>query len=532
VSAVTSDPSIPLQILAGPGSGKTRVLTSRIVHIIEHHGILPNEICAVTFTNKSATEMKVRLTASIDPERTSQLILGTFHATCARYLRRYASHIGLPNNFTVQDASDSQKLVKSILSSFSEQLESLEAKLDAKSCLDMIGKGKSMGKTPMSMEREAKVERNPVTLMVSRIYAEYESRMKATDALDFEDLLLRGAELFRQEPWVLKSIKHIFVDEFQDTNVTQYGLLKLFAKSSGCVTIVGDPDQSIYGWRSADIENLSHMAKDFPKTKVILLEDNFRSTGAILAASYAIISQDQTRHAKGLIPFHGSGSPVVLKRCATEETEASFLASEIKRLKICTGLEWSDFSVLLRYGALSRPIEQAFQRAGIPNRMAAGHKFFDRVEIKTVLGYLQLADNPNFSPAFARVVNVPKRGIGEKTLDNIISSAQAANVSPIKLSRRGKCTVKISTAARSSLDQFLKVVDKLKKLADEGKTVGELIEVLLKEVDFEKHWKDDKWEDRLENIMELVCFDSPRLVCSLPSSSILTFPPSSAWPFS
>ncbi|KAL7417167.1 P-loop containing nucleoside triphosphate hydrolase protein [Mrakia frigida] len=504
--AVTSDPSLPTQILAGPGAGKTRVLTSRIVHIIEHHGILPNEICAVTFTNKSANEMKERLISSIGSERTSKLILGTFHSLCARYLRCYGSRIGLPNNFTIQDTADGKKLVKFILSSgtLSSKLKPMGLELDAGSTLDKIGKAKSKGITHAMMQTEGRREGDSVKVMVSEVFAEYENEMRLANALDFEDLLLRGVELFEREPKVTRSLKHIFVDEYQDTNVTQYNLLKLLAKASGCVTVVGDPDQSIYGWRSADIGNLSNMKRDFPETQIVLLEDNFRSTGSILTASLDVINQDLTRHPKGLVPFHPRGHRVVCERFANGEEEARFIATEIGRVKVSTGMDWSDFAILLRYRAMSRSIEYYLTQAGIPYRMVAGSKFFDRAEIKIVLAYLQIADNPSFLPAFNLVANVPKRRLGPAALRKILLASKEAGVTPFDTHLY---TPPLSTDADRHFRDFIGVVDKLRSLAEEGASVSQLIYALLRSVDLEEHWK-DTWEDRLDNIMELVNYSA------------------------
>ncbi|KAJ8483033.1 hypothetical protein ONZ45_g14752 [Pleurotus djamor] len=404
-SAVHHPPHIPLQILAGPGSGKTRVLTSRIAHLILHHAIPSASICAVTFTNKAANEMKERLTKLLGAEQTRTLKLGTFHALCASFLRKYASLVGLSNNFSVCDADESKKIISRLLKPYKTFLDAKDITLKEGTVLSMISKHKYKGftatevlselRTPPSVVSEkenitaqskSKTRSTEIDHVVAEVYREYEKALRKSNSLDFDDLLLFGLELFKHHKKSLIWCKHVLVDEFQDTNSIQYELMKTIANSaSECLTVVGDPDQSIYGWRSADVTNLAKMRKDFAQTESVLLEENYRSTASILKASLAIVAQ-------------------------------AFIASEIKRLTAQMGgvLTWKDFAILLRFNALSRAIESALQRVGIPCRILGGHRFFERAEIKDLLAYLQLVDNPHFSPAFIRAINVPARGIGEK----------------------------------------------------------------------------------------------------------------------
>lgn len=280
-------------------------------------------------------------------------------------------------------------------------------------------------------------------------------------------------KLFKKAPKIIAKCRHILVDEFQDTNTTQYELMKLFAQASGGVTVVGDPDQSIYGWRAAEIENLQHMRRDFPGTEAVYLEENYRSTGSILAASLAIVSQDDKRIAKGLYTSHAEGLPVTLKPLPNPSLEASYIAEEIKRQIAYSGgmLNHGDFAILLRYNALSRPIEVALQREGIPNRLMGGHKFFERMEVKDLLAYLQLADNPGFQPAFIRSVNVPKRSMGDKSVQDLLAAARAKKISAMQLAEEIVGGVEQAKAGlKKNLTSFVRVIWKLREMAAEVST--------------------------------------------------------------
>ncbi|KAH7915664.1 P-loop containing nucleoside triphosphate hydrolase protein [Hygrophoropsis aurantiaca] len=522
---VQHSPNGPLQILAGPGSGKTKVLTSRIAFLIMHHGLSPSSICAVTFTNKAANEMRARLVKLIGKDRTAQVRMGTFHSICALFLRKHATSVGLDGNFTICDADESKKLISNLLKSHKDFLTSKDISLKEGTVLSMISKAKAKGQGPddlipqkLHAAKTAQRTMSPIQDDIQRIVAEiykcYEKTLRQSNSLDFDDLLVFGVKLFSQHPGLARWCHHVLVDEFQDTNTTQYELMRCIAAANQCVTVVGDPDQSIYGWRSAEIANLAKMRNDFANVSQIFLEQNYRSTGSILAASIAMISQDKSRIPKTLRTTHSLGPRPVLRPFPSEHDEASFIAYEIKRLVAQTGgmLTYGDFVVLLRYNAISRSIESALQKERIPNRILGGHKFFERAEIKDLLAYLQLVDNPQFEPAFSRAINIPSRGIGEKSLAEILSRATKLNISPLAVIER-ICDSKIpdlKVSVKRKASPFIAIVRTLKKLAAKRTSPADLITHLLKLTDYEDHLKRTQpdWDTRWENVQELINFAS------------------------
>ncbi|AUB27794.1 DNA helicase II/ATP-dependent DNA helicase PcrA [Cryptococcus neoformans] len=517
LKAVTANPSIPLQILAGPGSGKTRVLTCRVAYLVQHHKYSPNEIVAVTFTNKSANEMRKRLQKLLGDQQADQLVLGTFHATCVKYLRRYGKLIDLSNNFVIADAEDCKKIMSGILKNRKAALDEASMSLKEGVVLSEISKAKAKGEPPEAMVIRAAQNKNASTntlAVIADLYEEYQLALTEANSLDFDDLLLYALRLFKEAPRVVENIRHILVDEFQDTNATQYELLKRFAKAHKGVSVVGDPDQSIYGWRSAEIENLNKMTKDFPGVEAIYLEENYRSTGSILDAAHAIVSQDRQRIQKNLFTSHPKSTPVTLKVFSTPVIEASFISAEIKRLIAYSGglLRYDDFAILLRYNALSRVIESSLQKDSIPNRIVGGHKFFERMEIKDLLAYLQLADNPGFNPAFVRVVNVPKRSIGDKTLTDILNTAKSMKLSPMELCERvtdgETIPTNIKPGVKKSLANFVGVIRKLRRAADGGASVADLIKMIIEKVNYEDYLRTSQpdWDSRWENVKELISY--------------------------
>ncbi|THH15698.1 hypothetical protein EW146_g4817 [Bondarzewia mesenterica] len=451
---------------------KEEVLTSRIAYLILRHSIPPSAICAVTFTNKAANEMKQRLIKMIGKEQASELKMGTFHALCVLFLRMNAKLVALKNNFTICDADESDSTVVS-----------------------MIAKAKSKGETPEEMKsatesKKKDVPRDQVSLIVADIYREYQRTLKKNNCLDFDDLLVYGVKLFKKHPKVVSWCCHILVDEYQDTNTMQYELMRSIAGRHHCATIVGDPDQSIYGWRSADVTNLQNMQRDFPATSQILLEENYRSTGSILAISSAIVSEDKSRIPKSLRTSHPDGTRPTLHSFLTEEIQASFMALEIKRLVASSGgmLGCNDFAILLRFNALSRVIETALRRESIPHKILGGQKFFERQEIKDLLAYLQVIDNSLYTPAFMRIINVPPRGVGEKSVAEILSRAEQIKSSP--------------------LDVVERIFDS--KIPDIKPPLKHLLRHLLDLICYEDYLRKTQpdWESRWENVQELINFAS------------------------
>ncbi|KAF8839623.1 UvrD-helicase-domain-containing protein [Paxillus ammoniavirescens] len=523
---VEHPPALPLQILAGPGSGKTRVLTSRIAYLVLHHGIDPSSICAVTFTNKAANEMRTRLVKLLGKDKTNQIKLGTFHSICVLFLRKYGYLIGVEKNFTICDADESKKMVGKLLKTHEDFMASKDMTLKEGAVLAMISKAKAKGETPegVRLKTAKSAVSNVQTFkqtafadvqqVFADVYRDYQTFLRQSNSLDFDDLLVFGVELFSKHPRHTKWCHHILVDEFQDTNTIQYELMCCIASMNKCITVVGDPDQSIYGWRSAEVKNLARMQNDFTNVKQVFLEHNYRSAGSILAASMSIISQDNSRIPKTLRTSRPLGPRPMLRSFSTENDEASFLAYEINRLIAQTGgmLGYGDFAVLLRFNALSRMIETALQRERIPNRILGGHKFFERTEIKDLLAYLQLVDNPEFVPAFSRCVNIPSRGIGEKALGEIIACAQKLKSSPLSIVEQ-ICDHKrpdLKLSVRRKVAPFVSTIRTLRKLAAEGRPPSELIRTLLKSIQYEEHLKKTQpdWELRWENVQELINFAS------------------------
>ncbi|KAJ4477215.1 P-loop containing nucleoside triphosphate hydrolase protein [Lentinula aciculospora] len=529
LKAVRHSPQTPLQILAGPGSGKTKVLTSRIAHLILHHRLPASSICAVTFTNKAANEMKERLTKVIGKEKTAEVRMGTFHALCALFLRKYARSIGLDGNFTICDAEESKKIVAPLLKKYKDDLAAKDITLKEGTVLALISKAKAKGLSASDFLHEVQTRShgtrdsnglftssttvNDIDLVVAEIYDNYEKTLRKNNGLDFDDLLLFGVKLFVVNPDAVKWCQHVLVDEFQDTNVTQYDLMRAIAHAR-CVTVVGDPDQSIYGWRSAEVGNLARMQKDFATTKQIFLEENFRSTASILKTSLAIVAQDKTRIQKSLHTSHPVGPIPVLRSFLSEQMEASFLAGEIKRIVAHMGgvLHWGDFVVLLRFNALSRTIESALQKEGIPSRVLGGHKFFERLEIKDLLAYLQMVDNPQFVPAFMRAINTPARGMGEKSVSELLARADASKLSLVDLVERihNGTTPDIKPAVKRKIGTFVSAIRVLKTMAAENAQPSDLIRRLVELIDYEDHLRKTQpdWESRWENVQELITFAS------------------------
>ncbi|KAH8806837.1 P-loop containing nucleoside triphosphate hydrolase protein [Flagelloscypha sp. PMI_526] len=529
LNAVLHSPTIPLQILAGPGSGKTRVLTSRIAHLILQHEMdCCFYLCGHVYQQSSSGNEGE---ADQDDWQVHHHAakLGTFHALCAMFLRRYGALVGLEKNFTVCDAEESKKMIAQLLKNYKNDLADKDITLKEGTVLSMISKHKAKGHSPETVLSDLHTKSasslakastlafvsntGDIERIVAEIYRDYDRALRRSNSLDFDDLLVFGVKLFMEHAVATDWCKHILVDEFQDTNITQYELMKALA-SHHCVSTVGDPDQSIYAWRSAEVGNLARMRKDFPSVQQIYLEENYRSTQSILKASLAIVSQDKNRIQKSLHSSHPMGPKPLLTSHASEYAEATFIAQEIKRMFAQMGgtLNWGDFVVLLRFNALSRSIESALQRESIPSRVLAGHKFFERLEIKDLLSYLQLVDNPSYQPAFIRAVNVPSRGIGDKTLLEIAARATKTKVSNLEAVEKicdGK-TPDIKPSIKSKLAPFVRTMKILRRLAQEGASPPDLIRRLLDLIEYEAHLRKTQqdWESRWENVQELITFAS------------------------
>ncbi len=406
-----SHPGGPLLVLAGAGSGKTRVLTHRAAYLLSQ-GASPFSILCITFTNKAAKEMVDRLQGLVGPASHDMWIM-TFHAACARMLRRDAERIGYGRNFVILDSEDQRAVVKECL----KELNCNEKRWPPGAVVAAISRAKDSLIGPEDYQRRA---RDPGSIQIAEIYKLYQKKLHMNNALDFGDLISFTVELLEGVPEVLSyyqdRFEHIMVDEYQDTNHGQYRLVKLLAAKHRNITVVGDADQGIYGWRGADISNILNFETDFPEARVIKLEENYRSTQAILDAASQVISRNRMRREKGLRAARGRGEKLKVYIGLDEREEAGFVADQINSLRLAGGRRWSDFAVLYRTHAQSRVFEDAFMKANITYTVVGGLKFYERKEIKDMLAYLRLVNNPRDRLAFQRVVNVPKRGIGPATL--------------------------------------------------------------------------------------------------------------------
>ncbi|KAI9873368.1 MAG: hypothetical protein M1830_000484 [Pleopsidium flavum] len=493
-NAVTS-PAHVLQILAPPGSGKTKTLTARVAFLLLE-GYQPWNILCLTFTIKSCREMRERIAAMIGTGLEAKIILGTFHSVCRRYLVSYGHLIGIQKHFGIADSSDSSSIIKA----------TARARISR-------SKAHGLSHTEFSATSTKNVEQQEF----AQIFAGYESALANANLLDYDDLLLRCVDLLRQYPACVSNVEAVLIDEFQDTNLVQFDLMRLFAGQTKRITIVGDPDQSIYGFRSAEIKNLKRMRKQYPDTLVVLLEENYRSSGAILITALEVIQQDESRPRKALLPTHCVGTSPVLRKLPSAAIEASWIASEIQRSIHVTGklLTYADFAILLRSASLSRHIESAMGKAGIPYRMVGGHRFFDRVEIKTLLDYLRTISQPDNSDALARIINVPPRRIGESTIKALLEEAEAKQVTLWKLVREAVLghlilKTKLTKSAEQGISSLINIVLTLrKKLMDleAHYSPRQLLEIVIKKLAFQEYIEKSHPEDheaRWANVEELV----------------------------
>lgn len=509
--AVTSE-ALTVAILAGPGSGKTHTLTSRVVWLVDHVQYQPCDIIVATFTVKAAREMKERIGKVLGNGRERKIVLGTFHSIARRYLAAYGQRIGLDPKFGIADDSDSRGIVTRICKRLDVQLEVPKAR----AYISKKKAGGSLDDVAVKNRKDKSVE----SKAYETCYEEYQSQLKLSNLLDYDDLLVQCVELLRKHPSCVSNIQAALIDEYQDTNGIQFELMKLFAQYNRRITIVGDPDQSIYGWRSAEIKNLHRFLRDFPGTSEVSLEENYRSSSSILDISLKVIQQDKERYQKVLLPVHEKATRPVLRRLKNQMDEADWIVSEIKRAKLMSGnmITSDDIAILLRSASLSRHIESALGRAGMPYQMVGGFKFYERTEIKIILDYLRLIHHPDNNDALARVINVPKRGIGPDTVKALIEEAERNSLSVWNLlvkhcrgDRIAKTNIRKQTEQKISGD-FFKIINGLRtRLRDntEGKSINlvEVIEQLLRDLQFEKYLEDtcpQDHETRFTNVQEFV----------------------------
>jgi DNA helicase II / ATP-dependent DNA helicase PcrA len=493
----------PVLVMAGPGSGKTRVLTQRIAYLIDSMGVRPYNILAVTFTNKAAREMESRVVNMLG-DQARGLTLGTFHSTCARILRREAEHLPFSSNFVIFDSDDQVSLVKRAVA----DLNLDDKKYRAAAVLGAISRAKNELILP---------ETFPVVSyrdeVVKRVYLRYRDMLVTNNAVDFDDLLLWVARLLEDVPAVREKysrrFEHVLVDEFQDTNLAQYVLLKHLASFHGNIFVVGDTDQSIYRWRGADYRNVLRFEKDYPNTQVILLEQNYRSTQTILDAAMAVIDQNPQRTRKKLFTERGAGTKVTFNEAYDERVEASFIVDTIARQVHSKQSRPGDFAIMYRTNAQSRVLEEAFLHAGLPYKLVGAQRFYGRREIKDVIAYLRLVHNPNDEISLGRILNVPSRGIGDKTLGSLRKQAQQSGISPASLlldlsDPASQHREAFSGRAATSLVNFGRLLAEWRDSLPATAPL-KLMDQVLEDVDYYSYINDgtDEGQERWENVLEL-----------------------------
>lgn len=462
----------PLLIMAGAGSGKTRVLTHRIAYLIDEKFVNPWNILAITFTNKAAREMRERAMA-LNPA-TADTLIATFHSMCVRILRREADHIGYNRNFTIIDPGEQRTLMKRIL----KNLNLDPKKWNERSILGTISNAKNDLLDEVAYDYQAG---DMYTQIVAKCYKVYQEELRRSEAMDFDDLIMMTLRLFDQNPDVLayyqQRYQYIHVDEYQDTNHAQYQLVKLLASRFKNICVVGDADQSIYGWRGADMQNILDFEKDYPEAKVVLLEENYRSTKKILQAANDVIQNNRNRRDKKLWTQNADGEQIVYYRANDERDEAIFVASTIDNLVRETGKNFKDFAVLYRTNAQSRTIEEALLKSNIPYTMVGGTKFYSRKEIRDVISYLNLIANTSDNISYERIINEPKRGVGPGTLEKIRLFAYDRQMSLLDASENIMLS-SIKGKAAQAIGDFAIFVLKLRDRLD-NLTVTQLVEEVL-----------------------------------------------------
>ena len=488
----------PLLVLAGAGSGKTSTMTRRIAHLIKGVGISPYNILAVTFTNKAAGEMKERVESLLDGPVNMWIM--TFHAACLRILRRDAEALGYTNSFCVYDPVDQKAIVKSILKE--HQID--EKKFPVPAMLSAISKAKEEEISAYDYKRMASNFKEEI---ISGVYEDYEKTLKKNNAMDFDDLLLNCVKLFRQEPEVLSKYQdrfhYIMVDEYQDTNKIQYKFIKMLADKNHNLCVVGDDDQCIYQWRGADISNILNFEKDFKGAKVIKLEQNYRSTGNILAAAHSVIENNAQRKNKKLWTNADDGSKIVYARLDGDKDEALYVAQEIDRLKRADR-HYKDFAILYRTNSQSRNFEDALARRNIPYRVVGGTRYYDRLEIKDMVAYMRLVSNPYDELALLRVINSPKRGIGPTTVEKLKGIAKTYEMSLFEILMIEDIISTLSAKAYNGIKAFTEAVFEYHREIDNLK-VSDIYDGLLVKTGYLKALEEQKTveaEGRIENLME------------------------------
>jgi DNA helicase-2/ATP-dependent DNA helicase PcrA len=491
----------PVLIFAGAGSGKTRVLTHRIAYLLGEKRVAPDRILAVTFTNKAAGEMKSRLEGMVGAVA-RDIWVGTFHAMCVRILRRDGSRIGIAPSYAIIDDTDQRQLVKEIL----DDLDYDERQLSPGACLAEIGKAKNALIWPDQFVEKAT---SFLGERVANVYKEYQRRLSESNSLDFDDLIVRTIDLLERDAATRekyqKKFEYVLVDEYQDVNAAQYRLIALLAAHHGNITVVGDDDQSIYSWRGSDYRMILRFEEDFPGTAIFKLEENYRSTQRILDAANALVENNKTRSPKKLFTRRAEGEAITVYPAATERDEARYVVEKVKSL-VRDGSAYRDFLVLYRTNAQSRVFEEALLAEGIPYRVVGGVGFYARAEIKDVISYLRYILNPSDALAFKRIVNVPRRGIGQQTLAALVQSATAAHLSVGEAIFSGELLRTAVPKKLKELERFAELIGDFRKRAD-SMGVADLLVNVMEDSGYVRELQAEDTHDsraRLENLQELV----------------------------
>lgn len=493
----------PLIVLAGPGSGKTRVITYRIARLMQR-GVHADEILALTFTNKAAREMSERVHGLL---KGIQVQVSTFHSFCARLLRRFPDQVGLKGNFTIMDSTDQVQLVRRIMKDIGFDTSTL----DPRRVLNRISNSRNnlISAEAFRHNYEERVG-DPIDAVVYEVFPEYELQVLNQNSVDFDALLLHVVDILssndEMREFLDRTYRYVLVDEYQDTNLAQYRIVRGLSMIFPNLCATGDPDQSIYGWRGARPENLSQFENDFPQAKVVSLDQNFRSTAAIVRCADELISHNTRRHRNALHTDNPEGDPVKLHVFADNEDEANGIADQIASLVEEGQRTYSDFAVFYRVNALSRPIETALSRYSVPFQVASGYSFYERAEIRDLLGYLRLIENPQDNSAFLRVINRPARGIGDKTLERLSKFAQQQKISLLEACGRAEQIAALAKRRKTALIAFFELMGNLAEAATRTSVHG-LIERLIAEIDYMALWLDENDEvdqDRKANVFELI----------------------------
>lgn len=496
----------PLLILAGAGSGKTRVITYRIAYLIQNRGVFPSNILAITFTNKAANEMRERLEGLIG-DVSRNMWVGTFHSMFARILRRHAEVLGYTPSYTILDTDDQQKVIKEVI----KEMELNDKLFAPRQVQGMISKAKNDMQSVDAFEREAGGDFR--MQKIAMIYRRYNDKLKANNAMDFDDILFYTVKLFQENPDILTmyqdKFKYILVDEYQDTNHCQYMMIQLLAKRYRNLCVVGDDDQSIYSFRGADLRNILDFEKDFRDTEIIKLEENYRSTETILKAANAVIAHNKKRKDKALRTNGEQGEKITFLWADHHGIEAYYCAERIRREAESGEVPYNDVAILYRMNSLSRTIESALREKGIPYRVYGGMRFYDRKEIKDVLAYLRLiyADEDNY--AFERIINVPKRGIGDATVERVLAISESEEITALEVCRKAVQYPELSRAAGKLYDFAVLIEDLRRVLREDQASFSEFIEYVQDKTGMvneivEQQEKKGEMVDRVENLKELL----------------------------